>query len=237
MINKITIPVIDVTPSLDAVLGLQGIPQGAEIESRVLEMAKVAIQLYTDLARPVGIIREISRTDFEPIYDGIGLNDTSAPIKNIYRKARLLALFAATVGPGIGEKTSKLFSQGEFALGSLLDSAASNGTDLIARALEDRFNSELIRLNRATDQTVILAYSPGYCGWHISAQKGLFDYLHPENIGISLRDSFLMEPLKSISGVLLAGPKEIHIFDNDYSFCGQCKSPSCLDRIKSLEAK
>ncbi|MFC2086489.1 hypothetical protein ACFLQ9_02090, partial [Bacteroidota bacterium] len=52
----------------------------------------------------------------------------------------------------------------------------------------------------------------------------------PESIGISLNNQFLMIPLKSISGVLIAGKKEIHNFDNDFSFCAQCKTFSCMGR-------
>ena len=62
----------------------------------------------------------------------------------------------------------------------------------------------------------VLRYSPGYCGWHISGQRRLFAHLRPERIGITLHDSYLMEPLKSVSGVLIAGAKEIHAFADTY---------------------
>lgn len=82
--------------------------------------------------------------------------------------------------------------------------------------------------------TKLLRYSPGYCGWHISGQKALFAALRPEEIGISLRESFLMEPLKSISGVIVGGPGRIHEFEPSYPFCAECKSRSCRERIKHV---
>ena len=57
----------------------------------------------------------------------------------------------------------------------------------------------------------VLRYSPGYCGWHVSGQINLFNTLTPEKIGITLGESCLMNPLKSVSGVLVAGPPNIHI--------------------------
>ncbi|MFQ5822943.1 MAG: vitamin B12 dependent-methionine synthase activation domain-containing protein [bacterium] len=86
----------------------------------------------------------------------------------------------------------------------------------------------------ATPDNWVLSYSPGYCGWHISGQKKLFQYLHPERIGISLNDSFLMSPLKSVTGVLVSGKKDIHFFESNYSFCRFCKTKSCRARMKRV---
>jgi hypothetical protein len=79
-----------------------------------------------------------------------------------------------------------------------------------------------------------MRYSPGYCGWHISGQKMLFQFLRPEEIGISLLESFLMKPLKSVTGVLIAGKKTVHVFKPEFPFCSECKDHSCQQRIKAL---
>jgi hypothetical protein len=236
MSGVIDIQVTEITPSLEAILRGQGIPPGTELKSQVVETAKTALQLFVTLARPLALMSGIDRSKFEPIYRGIGLNAEPAPIRNVYEQSHRLAVFAATVGPDIVQKISDLFTKGEFALGSLLDSAASNGTDLISHVLEKKYLEDLNRIGQAFNDTTVMAYSPGYCGWHISAQKALFEYLNPAQIGISLRDSFLMEPLKSISGVLVAGPREIHSFEAIYPFCKECKPRPCQDRMKSIKA-
>lgn len=236
MSGIIDIEISDITPSLEAILREQGIPPGTELKSQVIETAKKALQLFVDLAQPAALMMEINRRDFEPIYNGIGLNSEPTPIRKVYERAHHMALFAATVGPDVVTKISALFTKSEFALGSLLDSAASNGTDLISHVLEKKYLAEMNRLGQSFKDTVVMAYSPGYCGWHISAQKPLFEYLQPSKIGLSLRDSFLMEPLKSISGVLIAGPPEIHAIEAVYPFCKECKSRPCRDRTKSIEA-
>ncbi|MCX6843389.1 MAG: hypothetical protein NTX53_14035 [candidate division WOR-3 bacterium] len=83
--------------------------------------------------------------------------------------------------------------------------------------------------------TVFLRYSPGYCGWDITGQRQLFQALRPEEIGITLRESCLMEPLKSISGVLVAARPEVHRFDNTYPFCSACTTQTCRSRIAAVE--
>jgi hypothetical protein len=83
----------------------------------------------------------------------------------------------------------------------------------------------------------VLPYSPGYCGWHISGQRALFRHLEPERIGITLNTSFLMQPLKSVSGVLVVGDPRIHEFDNDFDFCAECATLDCRARIGSVSGR
>jgi hypothetical protein len=71
-------------------------------------------------------------------------------------------------------------------------------------------------------------YSPGYCDWDIREQKKLFELL-PENFcGISLLDSMLMKPIKSISGFIGIGS---NVTFNRYT-CNYCKDRNCLYRNK-----
>jgi hypothetical protein len=43
-----------------------------------------------------------------------------------------------------------------------------------------------------------------------------------------------MQPLKSVSGVLIAGPRTIHRFHPAYDFCDRCKARTCRDRLSAL---
>ena len=102
-----------------------------------------------------------------------------------------------------------------------------------------KINKKLVQtMNRKKGKITLssgtVRYSTGYCGWHMSGQKKLFGFLHPEDIGIMLLDSYLMKPLKSISGVIVVGEKEIHRFKDSYPFCSDCKTHSCRKRIKAL---
>ena len=44
----------------------------------------------------------------------------------------------------------------------------------------------------------------------------------------------LMSPIKSVSGVIVAGRPDIHGFDNNFDFCRECVTKECRVRIASL---
>ncbi|UCG60782.1 MAG: hypothetical protein JSV52_10665 [Candidatus Zixiibacteriota bacterium] len=223
-----------VTPSVEVILKNQGIPLGTDINRRIHELAGEALSKYERLARPKALLMRISQGEFEPVYRGLGRNETPAPLDAIYHAASTLALFAVTIGEPICEEISRLFETQDYAAAAMLDAAASEGAELIAHEAEWRLRDQLNENEQLPTGHGSMAFSPGYCGWHISAQAKLFDVLRPEEIGISLNDSFLMNPLKSVTGVIVVGPKEIFDFDDSFRFCGECRAHTCIDRLKIL---
>lgn len=234
MSEIITFSTDELTPDRDMVLRHQGIPTGSVLPPQIKALCTMAFGLLSEAAAPVGILSEISMFDFETVYHGEGHNKPSTPVEDIFPRAHNLALFAITLGKRISQEIEERFAANDVALACVLDSVASAATDRMAEIAEKHFLKVLSRKGAARPGTAVLGYSPGYCGWHISGQRKLFDFLRPEQIGISLRDSFLMQPLKSISGVMISGPKEIHSFDNSYAFCDQCDTHSCRERIHKL---
>ena len=234
MREKIKISINDIKLDKDEVLRTQGIPSNKEPRKDLAILLKKAIKNFFETAHPIGIISEISIPEFEIVYCGEGLNEDETPLDKIFKKADSLALFAVTVGEKVSKQIDELFKSNEFAMATMLDSTASNGTEKAADVLEEKIFNTLLNKDKTDLSTSILRYSPGYCGWHVSGQKKLFEFLRPEVIGITLLDSFMMKPLKSISGVMVAGKKEIHKFKDSYPFCKQCKNHSCRDRIRKL---
>jgi len=235
VIRKILeIPVAEVLPSPVAVMGGQGIPRWIAPDGRIARLAEDAVALYRDRARPAGIIVEITGGEFGTVFQGRGSNEPDSPVGPIYRASDHLALFAVTVGEAVCAEIARLFRENDFALGSMLDSAASEGADLAAQSAEEFYRGHLKRSGMLDSRGGTLRFSPGYCGWHISAQRALFDALQPGAIGITLNDSFLMQPLKSVSGVILSGRRDIFDFEDVFSFCRDCRTHSCRDRIASL---
>ena len=234
MRNIYNIATKEVLPSIEAVLVGQGIPRSAKPDERTIKIAEEAISIYNQKAKPVGILMEISKNDFESVSIGEGRNEIDSPIKPVYLSADCLALFAVTIGKEVCSEISECFNKNDFALGSMLDSAASEGTEMTAQTIEDVYHRHLIETGKFNTDSAILRFSPGYCGWHISAQPKLFQALRPEEIKITLNDSFLMHPLKSISGVIIFGRKEIFDFNDNYSFCIDCNTHTCIDRVQAL---
>jgi len=218
----------------ESVLRGLGLRAGVAVPDRGEQLVQRARELYAALAEPRGIYGEISTSEFEAIYRGEGRNAHRTPLAGIFPRAARMALFAATLGAAVSERITALFEQNEPALGYALDAIASERADAAAELLGRRFLEDLLAAGSVPDGTCVLAYSPGYCGWDITGQRRLFARLQPQRIGITLNASCLMQPLKSVSGVLVAGPAEIHDFDNDYDFCDDCATFQCRERIASL---
>jgi hypothetical protein len=234
MRTVLPVPVGEALPSPAAVLEGQGIPRGRTPDDRTERLVREAISRYEETARPRGVLVEIGREEFRTVFEGEGRNAGESPVGPIAGSADSLALFAVTLGEEICGEIARLFGEQEFALGSMLDSAASEGTEMTARVLEGAYRRHLAGNGRLPAAHGTLRFSPGYCGWHVSAQGALFRALRPAEIGIALNASFLMRPLKSISGVIVAGRKEIFDFDDAFPFCNDCATHECRDRIRSL---
>ncbi len=232
----------EVIPSRVAVFENQGIPPDRPVGGRIEELLASAIELFVAAAAPAGMLVEISKADFADLYSGDGRNEPRTPVQDIFGRADALALFVVTLGKRISREIDERFQSNDFAVGCMLDSVASASADILAEKAETRFAALLAQTERTPpwDQLpgrAVLRYSPGYCGWHISGQRKLFDFLRPGQIGVSLRDSFLMEPLKSVSGVLIAGAEGIHDFPTSYPFCNRCETFGCRERIRALSAR
>ena len=224
-------------PSRDVVLRSQGIPPGAEVPERISRLIERARELYADLADPRALCAEIGRAEFAELYCGEGRNEKITPLERIIPLADRLALFAATMGGAVSLKIAELFSHNDPALAFMLDAIASERAELAAELAAHHYLERLVSSGAALAPTCVLSYSPGYCGWHVSGQRKLFGYLQPEAIGITLNDSCLMQPLKSVSGVLVAGSARIHDFDDSFEFCDDCATHGCRDRIAAIKGE
>lgn len=222
-----------IEPDPGLVMAHLGVPPGAP-SARNKPILRAALELFAAHATPEGLMTGISPEEFVQVFRGEDLNEPVTPLGQIFPRADGLALFAVTVGEGISQEIMRRFASRDFALGSMLDAVASEATERAGELLERRFREMLASRRIGGVALGVLRYSPGYCGWHISGQRKLFDLLRPQEIGITLRESYLMQPLKSMSGVIVAGAREIHTFDDNYPFCRECRSRSCRSRIRRL---
>ena len=234
MTETLTFSPEDAVPDRDAAFENQGIPAGRAVPAKIDALYNQALDLLAKVAVPGGLLAEISIAEFATVYRGEGQNEPRTPVGDIFPRAEHLALFVVTLGESVSREIAACFRASDSALGAMLDSAASAAADKLAATAQQRFLEALSRDGRSNPGNAGLRYSPGYCGWHISGQKKLFEFLRPERIGVSLRDSFLMQPLKSVSGVVIVGPPDLHDIPMSYPACSQCKTRPCRDRIRSL---
>lgn len=74
------------------------------------------------------------------------------------------------------------------------------------------------------------SYSPGYCGWNIAEQKMFFSMFPKLFCGISLTESSLMLPIKSVSSLIGIGK---NIKKKPYG-CSICRKKDCFKRKSSI---
>jgi hypothetical protein len=226
-----------VAPPQAAALQLQGVAAGRRVSDAIETIWREARALFDQVADPVGMLAEIPQAEFARVFEGQGRNEARTPVADIAPRAARRALFAATLGPETGREIAARFESNDFALGCMLDSIASLAADALAERVAEEYRRNLETGGAIGAEARALCYSPGYCGWHISGQKELFEYLGPHEIGIALGASFLMYPLKSVTGVVLVGPRKIHEFPPDYECCAGCRTRTCRTRINALKGE
>lgn len=224
----------EVAPENARVLRSQGMPEEGALPVRLRGLLDSAAELFRALAEPRGVLERVTQTEFDRIFWGEGDNEPDSPLQEVYPKAAGLALFAATVGQKVSRRIKELFADGDLAQGYMLDAAASVAADSLGTSLGLHFGEMLTAEGSGAQEAKVLPYSPGYCGWSIKGQRKLFERLRPADVGIELNGSFLMEPLKSVSGVLVAGPGGIHKFRAAFPFCEACRTHSCRERMASV---
>ena len=198
----------------------------AEAVQSVIDRSR---EMFIDSVGARGLYQSIAAADFDAVYRGNGDNDEDTPLEHVVEEADSLALFAVTLGEEISDRISAHFDAGELADGYILDQVASLAADELAAIAGRRFQGD-----NPGDGLAVLPYSPGYCGWHVSGQRALFAQLRPDEIGISLNDSCLMHPIKSVSGVLVLAPVEAHDFSPAFPCCATCTTLDCQERAASL---
>lgn len=234
MRRPLEFPVQAVVPEPAGVYRLLGL-DGRDPDARTAALHATARAEFIRLAEPRGLWQDATEADLADLVAGEGLNEPDAPLTRIQPRARRRALFAATVGPAPGRRVTELFAAGDFATGAVLDAVASAAAERTADEVERDWVVAQAAADPAAAAWRSRRYSPGYCGWHITAQRKLFAVLRPEAIGVSLNASCLMEPLKSVTGVILAGPPAIHAFEAGFPFCRQCRDRSCGARLADTD--
>jgi hypothetical protein len=152
--------------------------------------------------------------------------NTGPVIAKPLRHASQMAVFACTAGPGVREIYDEYMAQNDLLHAFLVDTL---GTVAVEKAM-DLIQAFLSRETERTGLHISNRYSPGYCGWPVSEQKKLWQFLPPHYCGIELSESSLMTPIKSVSGIIGLGKNMRH---TGYA-CALCDMEHCLYRRNKL---
>lgn len=147
---------------------------------------------------------------------------TGRIIKKMLAGSDTYAFLLATAGPGPESLARELLAKGEYLEGYISDLLASALVDAIASQVQEHIR----RMALEQGLRISNRYSPGYCGWEVIEQQKLFS-LFPENCcGITLSDSSLMSPIKSISALIGIGSPVRY---QEYT-CEICSMKECAFR-------
>ncbi|MGM9580265.1 MAG: methionine synthase [Anaerovibrio sp.] len=107
-------------------------------------------------------------------------------------------VMAATIGETIEKQVTKSFEEGRYSFSVLLDAAATAAVEQVADAMEKTIHNEVKRLGLAMKWR----FSPGYGDWPIQQQTEILQLAGGSHIGISLTESLMLMPRKSITAVI-----------------------------------
>jgi len=142
------------------------------------------------------------------------------------RNSKAAAWFVCTTGEALSGYTRKLMDDGDLLKGYAVDVLANITVDLAMDRIQENLKDEASEIG----WQITNRYSPGYCGWDITEQKKLFSLLPPGFMGVSLSESALMTPIKSVSGIIGLGSDVRY---NKYT-CNLCDMTECMYRNKRV---
>lgn len=117
------------------------------------------------------------------------------PYCDFLKGCKSIVLCATTLGVEV-DRRIKYLSKIDMRKSLIFDACASAALEWLADEYEGKFGEE--RTYR---------FCPGYGGSDIKDLQYIFTFLRPEKIGISLTDSGLMLPQKSMAGIIGIGKK------------------------------
>ena len=147
--------------------------------------------------------------------DGIEFGIGKTVAKEL-RNANSVAFFVCTAGEGISGCSRELLKGDNPVMGYVLDMLGS----MIVEAATDQLQNEIKEIANEQGLSITNRYSAGYCKWNVADQHKLFSFFPPNCSDISLTDSALMVPIKSVSGIIGLG-KEVKFRQYNCDLCSQ----------------
>ncbi len=227
---KFSLEELDLDP--DIIAGYMGYPGGAAPEPipQMIEDVLAEAPEYAEITAGY-IIRDdiVHDKKKKTLRIGDEVFNLGRFISSRMRKAVKVAIAVTTAGQKFSDWSKRLMAEGDMMKGYIVD---VTGSEVVDRAMEQLLD---IILSEYSDSgmKVTDAYNPGYCDWPVGEQKKLFSFL-PENFcGVSLSESSLMHPVKSLSGLIGIAPD---VKRTGY-MCYNCPDMTCIYRNKRLQKK
>jgi len=200
---------------------------GGTLIPRMEEMLEEKRGICKDAVQPAAIyntfiIKNIDR-DSVSLESGHIFNGSN--IAKILKGSDAASIFIYTLGKKIDDLIKKEQDSGD-TLGTIIMDAIT--TSMLGVAGE--YFGSIIKKGNIIKKGygATCTYSPGQYKWTIEEQKEIFNMVDGSKIGVSLNDSFLMVPFKSVSGIYGFGPE--NKINKTRVACDLCPRENCIGR-------
>jgi hypothetical protein len=192
----------DLTLELDLALRSQG-GDPARARRPLREMAAAMIERARPLLAPAVAyeVFDIAEVRHERLVISPRVSLKSARLVSALGGAQQIAVAVCTIGPQLEEAVRAMFAAGQRVEATVLDGVGSAAVEELSQRACHMFEE----MARERDLMTSIPFSPGDPDWPVEAQRDLLDLVGAEQIGVTLKDSYLMYPLKSLSLVVGIG--------------------------------
>ena len=154
--------------------------------------------------------------DKQNISVGSEIFNTGKIITSYLKLADHFVLFIATAGIEFDTWKNELQASGDILRTYIADTLGSVIAEACADLMNEVISNEYVHISNR--------YSPGYCNWGLPDQKKIFSFFPDSFCGVTLSDSCLMLPIKSVSGIIGVGDQ---VTKKPYS-CAICNMTTCF---------
>ena len=135
-------------------------------------------------------------------------------------------VLAVTVGSAIEQQVARCFEVGRYAYSVLLDAAATTAVEQAADELEKAIKPQA----SAQGYAMRWRFSPGYGDWPLAQQPEMLRLSHADEINISLTESLMLQPRKSITAIIGLYRPESTAGLKTRPGCNNCTQKDCPSR-------
>jgi hypothetical protein len=186
-------------------------PPDSATEGRISEALEAALGDSKDLIEPKAVYVRAAGADLPG----------SARFADLDR----VAFCVCTIGPALEERVTALSQDGDMLAAVVLDAVGSAAAEAVARYANDRIDEEVATEGLRTSCRA----SPGYGDWDVAEQKVLFELVPAGRIGVTLTESCMMVPRKSISFAVHVAEEPVRL--RSESSCRNCGLEDCPYRV------
>lgn len=192
---------------------VRGMIEGILEECREIASIKAEYRIFNDIS---------FNKENTSVYIGNQIFNIRKIVFSQIKKSESAAFFLCTAGSEIGKRSRIAMNERDLLKGFIFDVTGSE----IVEAAADLMQEELAGSAEKEGKKITNRYSPGYCGWDVAEQHMLFRCMNGNFCGIRLTESALMDPVKSVSGIIGIGEA---VKKNLYT-CRICDMKECIYR-------